>query len=128
MKLLGFVDRTGEALAPMAAALAAAMLGPGWRVDAWAMAPAGWVDPLAGAALAEWGLELDPTPPRRFVIDHLLRPSTVIALGSVPAPTPTPDVLWLHWPLPRRGAGLVARRSERDRIRHRLEEWGADGG
>ncbi|MDA8200022.1 MAG: hypothetical protein M0Z54_11480 [Thermaerobacter sp.] len=128
MKQLGFVDATGEALSPMAAALAKAMLGAGWQVEAWALAPAQHVDPQARQSLAEWGLEVDAVPPRRFVRENLPRPSIVIALGPVPAPAPAPDITWLHWPLPNRGSGLVARRSQRDRIRHRLETWGAEFG
>lgn len=128
MKQLGFVDLTGEALSPMAAALAAAMLGAGWRVDAWAVEPAPHVDPLARESLAEWGLELDAVAPRRFALEDLARPTVIIALGPVPAAPPAPGVTWVHWPLPNRGSGLVARRSQRDRIRHRLERWAAEFG
>ncbi len=128
MKQLAFVDATGEALSPMAAALAVAMLGAGWQVGAWAMAPAQHVDPLARESLAEWGLEVDGAPPRRFAVEDLPRPTIVIALGPVPAPAPVPDLTWVHWPLPNRGSGLAARRSQRDRIRHRLEAWGAEFG
>ena len=128
MKQLAFVDARGEALSPMAAALAAAMLGAGWQVGAWAMAPTLRVDPLARESLAEWGLEVETVPPRRFAVEALPRPAIVIGLGPVPAPTLAPDVSWVHWPLSNRGSGLMARRSQRDRIRHRLEAWAAEFG
>lgn len=117
---LGFLDQTGEALAPMAAALAAAMLPPWWRVEAWALDPGPAVDPLAQQALAEWGL--DPRPARRYAAADLPRPGVLVALGPVVAERPT-DIQWMHWTLPPRGTGMGALRSQRDRIRHLLEEW-----
>ncbi len=127
MRQLGFVDLTGEALSPMATAMARAMLGEGWRVDAWAVEPAADVDPRARESLAEWGLELDVLP-RRFAPADIPRPSVLIVLGPLPTPTPMPGVAWVHWPLSSQGSGGGARRSQRDRIRHRLEAWAAEFG
>ncbi len=121
---LGFLDQTGAALAPMAAALAAAMLPPWWLVAAWALDPAPQVDTLAGQALAEWGLE--PRQAGRYAPANLPGPGVLVALGpnwGHPLPDLPAGVQWRCWPLPPRGTGLSALRSQRDRIRHLLEEW-----
>ncbi len=125
---LGFVDATGESAAPMATAIAAAMLGPAWQVAAWALAPAPQRDPLAAQVLAEWGLEWDWVRTEAFRLDRVPTPSVLIWLGTVPPAATAEGIVCVRWPLPDRGAGLEARRSQRDRIRHRLEEWAAGWG
>jgi len=132
--MLAVVDDSGDVAAPIAAALACAMLPPVWRVVCRSLAPAREVHPLVREVMGEWGLEMEPWVPTGLAPGDLDGATVVMVLTStLPSAVVPPTAESLRWPNcgspVKREASPLARdavRSLRDRIRGRLEEWAVE--
>lgn len=85
-------------------------------------APADQVNPVAVAAMAEEGVDLQVATPRVLDPEEVGRCGVVVTMGCGDACPYVPGVRYEDWPLPDpAGQGIEAVRPIRDRIRQRVE-------
>jgi len=105
----------------MAAAFARALAGERVEVLSGGSDPADAVHPLVAAAMAERGIDLTASQPRRYTEADLARADVIVTMGCGESCPVLPGKRYVDWPLPDpAGEPLERVREIRDEIERRV--------